>query len=212
MGIPENKQKMIFEEFSQLRTANYNYQGTGLGLPIVKKLLNLFGSEIYLKSKEGEGSNFNFSIQFKKGETKKELVQPVENGSKDDTTTKHILIVDDNRINQVVTKRILEKRNFICEVAEDGYQAIKKAKETNFDLILMDVNMPGITGLEACEEIRKFNSKIPVVALTAVEIEEMREDILNSGMSDIIVKPYDVQQFYQTIYRNLVSEELSEKI
>ena len=211
LGIPENKQKMIFEEFSQLRTANYNYQGTGLGLPIVKKLLNLFGSEIHLQSKDGAGSSFSFTIEFKEDNTKKEVVQTIE-VSNEDTTTKFILIVDDNRINQVVTKRILEKRNFICDVAEDGYQAIKMAKKKDYDLILMDVNMPGITGLEACEKIRKFNTKVPVVALTAVEIEEIREEIFKAGMTDIIVKPYDVQQFYQTIYRNLVAEELSEKI
>jgi signal transduction histidine kinase/ActR/RegA family two-component response regulator len=204
LGIPESKQQVIFEEFSQLRSANYNYQGTGLGLPIVKKLLELFDSEIHLESKEGEGSRFYFSIDFKIDQSPKmpDLFdeQLVTEGGE---SARNILIVDDNRINQVVTCRILEKQNFNCSVAKDGLEAIDKAREQEFDLILMDVNMPGINGLEATRKIREFNEEVPVVALTAVEIDEIRNKIYRAGMNDIIVKPYDVQQFYQIVYRNL---------
>ncbi|MGY5848661.1 response regulator [Salegentibacter sp. HM20] len=204
LGIPESKQKVIFEEFSQLRSANYNYQGTGLGLPIVKKLLELFNSEIHLESEEGEGSKFYFNIDFKVDRSPQmpDLFneQLVTEGVE---SAKNILIVDDNRINQVVTCRILEKQNFNCHVAKDGLEAIEKARDRAFDLILMDVNMPGISGLEATRKIREFNEEVPVVALTAVEIDEIRDKIYRAGMNDIIVKPYDVQQFYQIVYRNL---------
>ena len=94
--------------------------------------------------------------------------------------------------------------NFVCEISEDGHQAIEKVRNTAFDLVLMDVNMPGITGMEATREIRKFNEYIPIVALTAVEVEEFREEIHSAGMNDIIVKPYDVQQFYRVVYRNIL--------
>ena len=211
-GIPESKKKVIFEEFSQLNNSNYNYQGTGLGLPIVKRLLKLFNSRIKLESKEGEGSTFSFSILFKVDLSKKESAELLDETQVfEDYENKRILIVDDNRINQVVTQRILEKKNFECEVAGDGQSAIDLVKKEDFDLVLMDVNMPGISGLEATKEIRKFNKDIPVLALTAVEVEEIREEIHAAGMSGIIIKPYDVQQFYQIVYKNLSLTEYSEE-
>lgn len=213
MGIPQNKQQIIFEEFSQLKSANYNYQGTGLGLPIVKKLLHLFDSEIYLESKEGVGSTFSFEITFKKDLS---FNLPTNNGDelldKDLTlqqaNEKKILIVDDNRINQVVTQRILEQKGFQCDICDNGKDAVEKVKTQYYDLVLMDVNMPGISGLEASLLIREFNKHVPIVALTAVEIEEIREEILHAGMNDIIVKPYDTSVFYQVIFRNLITVDL----
>ncbi len=203
MGIPENKQQEIFEEFSQLKANNYNYQGTGLGLPIVRNLLKLFNSEIHLKSEEGKGSVFSFEILFEKSETEEAVTQSGDMEISEESVLKKALIVDDNRINQVVTRRILEKRNYECKVAGDGYEAIALLKQEDFGLVLMDVNMPGLSGMETTRLIREFNPEVPVIALTAVEIQEMREEILNSGMSDIIVKPYDIPTFFSTIYRNL---------
>ncbi|MDT0642969.1 response regulator [Zunongwangia sp. F363] len=213
IGIPENKQKTIFEEFSQVSTTNYSYQGTGLGLPIVKKLLELHDSEIKLKSEEGKGSTFSFVIPFEKDKDRRETARNEEVKSsfkeyEDSLHPKKILIVDDNHINQVVTTKILKKENFECDVAGSGEEAIEKLQETNFDLVLMDLNMPGMGGLEATKKIRESNTKVPVVALTAVEVDEMREKIYNAGMDDIIVKPYDVQQFYQIIYRNMSGRKI----
>lgn len=212
LGIPKSKQEIIFEEFSQLKSANYNYQGTGLGLPIVKKLLMLFNSEIELESEEGEGSSFRFSITFKKGvepELNSLEIIGTEINLRANSEGKRILIVDDNRINQVVTQRILEKNGFTTEVCDNGMDAVEEVRKTHYDLVLMDVNMPGISGLEATKLIRSFNVIVPVVALTAVEIEEIREDIFAAGMNDIIVKPYDSSVFYQVIYRNLPAETIS---
>lgn len=214
IGIPANKQNIIFEEFSQLKSANYNYQGTGLGLPIVKKLLRLFNSDIRLESEEGHGSTFSFIIDFKKDTAVKagQVVQEVigqEQGSRTEAEGKLILIVDDNRINQVVTKRILEKKGYLCDICDNGTDAVTTVKSGFFDLVLMDVNMPGISGLEATRLIREFNTRVPIVALTAVEIEEIREEILEAGMNDFIVKPYDTSTFYQVIYRNLPTEAIS---
>ncbi|HET8854873.1 MAG TPA: response regulator, partial [Salinimicrobium sp.] len=196
LGIPLNKQEEIFEEFSQLKSTNYNYQGTGLGLPIVKKLLHLFGSEIRLKSEEGKGSVFGFEIEFEQAGTPKmrPRSKPVPSGehfASENLQKRTALIVDDNRINQIVTRRILEKRNIKCKLAGSGNEAIEILKNSTFDFVLMDVNMPGMSGLQATSEIRKFDSETPIIALTAVEIEEMRSEILASGMNDIIVKPYD---------------------
>ncbi|MFO8147379.1 MAG: response regulator [Bacteroidota bacterium] len=212
LGIPKNKQQIIFEEFSQLKSENYNYQGTGLGLPIVKKLLNLFKSEIHLESIEGEGSVFSFEIEFKKGglnKSENEIAGTIGSNlvfSETEGLGKHILIVDDNRINQVVTQRILEQKSFSCDLSDNGLDSIEKIKNKNYDLVLMDLNMPGISGLEATRRIREFNKTLPVIALTAVEIEEVRQEIKEAGMNDIIVKPYDNATFFQVIYRNISTE------
>lgn len=210
MGIPQAKQEIIFEEFSQLKSANYNYQGTGLGLPIVKKLLLLFQSEIRLESEEGMGSSFSFEITFEKAslaEIEKSEQPVIGNGtSKVNAEGKRILVVDDNRINQVVTIKILEKAGFKAEVCDNGMDAVEKVRSSYYDLVLMDVNMPGISGLEASKLIRGFNVIVPVVALTAVEIEEIRGEIFEAGMNDIIVKPYDTSVFFQVIYKNIPSE------
>ena len=213
LGIPKNKHQIIFEEFSQLKSANYNYQGTGLGLPIVKKLLLLFNSDIHLESDAGIGAVFSFEIEFKKAATGIAYngIETIKDGSTfEEAEGRRILIVDDNRINQVVTQRILEQKSFICEICDNGLDAIEKVRNNYFDLVLMDVNMPGITGLEATVKIREFNKDIPVVALTALEIEEIREGIYEAGMNDIIIKPYDTSTFYQVIYRNIPSEIVSQ--
>ncbi|MEG9328112.1 response regulator [Salinimicrobium catena] len=203
-GIPKNKQQEIFEEFSQLQSNNYNYQGTGLGLPIVKKLLQLFGSDIHLESEEGKGSVFSFEIEFEKGN--EEVHTPVKKvtGEFVDQQVKRALIVDDNRINQVVTRRILEQRDFECLVAGSGEEALAILKTESLDVVLMDVNMPGMNGMETTQEVRKFNANIPIIALTAVEVGEMREEILSAGMNDIINKPYNIPEFFSTIFRNLL--------
>jgi CheY-like chemotaxis protein len=214
-GISKHNQELIFEEFSQLQSANYNYQGTGLGLPIVKKLLTLFNSEINLVSKEGEGSTFSFEIEFENGKISKEdLVQNIQDHELSlesimSSGEKRILVVDDNRINQVVTKRILEQQQFVVDLCDNGVDAIERVKHNQFELVLMDVNMPGISGLEATKRIREFNKDIPIIALTAMEIDEIREEIYESGVNDIIVKPYDTARFYQVIFKNLPSSILN---
>lgn len=203
LGIPQNKQKEIFEEFSQLNANNFNYQGTGLGLSIVKRLLDLFGSKISLESEENKGSIFRFEIDFKVGKIQESNGVELAEEAFDPKHQYKALIVDDNRINQVVTQRILERKNVVCQVAGDGYQALEMLRSTAFDVVLMDVNMPGISGMETTQLIREFNKTVPVIALTAVEVDEMREEIMASGMNDIIVKPYDTDQFYNTVFKNL---------
>ena len=106
----------------------------------------------------------------------------------------------------MVTKKILEKSNTICSIAENGDEAIKMTKEAEYDLILMDINMPKKNGIEATMEIRQFNADIPILALTAAEVEEMRQQIYKSGMNDIIVKPYDINKFNQTLLKNLLPQ------
>lgn len=201
-GIPSHKIKQIFEEFAQGESKNITYQGTGLGLSIVKRLLTAAGSKIHVESYLGKGSTFSFKMSYKlinhnlPYETK--TIAKVYNPN--DLKGKYILVVEDNKINQIVTKQILEKKEVICDIAENGQEAINKAKSATYDLILMDIHMPVMNGIKATKEIRKF-SQVPILALTAVELDEMREKIYASGMNDIIVKPYDTHDFQQSILR-----------
>jgi|TARA_R110002110_G_scaffold108598_11_gene271080 signal transduction histidine kinase/ActR/RegA family two-component response regulator len=202
IGIPKNKLDSIFDEFSQANTIDYKYQGTGLGLPIVKKLLTLSSSKIDVESESGKGSMFSFSLPFQLTEQSEEIEDIPLTDTKN-LWGKKILIVEDNRINQMVTKKILEKNNVICSIAENGNEAIKMVKKDEYDLILMDINMPKKNGIEATKEIRQFNTYVPILALTAAEVEEMRQQIYESGMNDIIVKPYDINKFTHTLLKNL---------
>jgi signal transduction histidine kinase/CheY-like chemotaxis protein len=210
IGIPKNKLDTIFDEFSQADTIDYKYQGTGLGLPIVKKLLALTNSKVDVESESGKGSLFSFLLTFELTE-QVELKKEIPRMDPKNLWGKKVLIVEDNRINQMVTKKILEKCNAICSIAENGDEAIKMVKEAEYDLILMDVNMPKKNGVDATKEIRQFNTNIPILALTAVEVEEMRQLIYESGMNDIIVKPYDIDKFTQTLLKNLHHSEATQK-
>lgn len=207
IGIPESKQELIFEEFSQLNLQNLNYQGTGLGLSIVRRLLHLFNSKIEVNSIEGKGSIFNFGIMFQLGSQEENREPHIPHRL--DSSSKTVLIVDDNKINRIVTKRVLEKQQIVCSEAGGGYEAIDILRKENYDLVLMDVNMPEIDGLETTKKIRSFNADIPIIALTAVELDEIVEKIINAGMQDIIVKPYDQNLFYNTIYKYLLNKKAS---
>ena len=213
-GIPEDKQKMIFDEFTQIDNKNHNYEGTGLGLTIVKKILKLYQSEIRLESQPGQGSTFSFLLNLKKNVTP-EAKAGIQNISTDEIhktfrkNKKRILIVDDNRINQKVTQKILEKYHIESSLANNGDEAVSMSKTNDFDMILMDINMPETNGMEAAIMIRKFDKNIPIIALTAVELDEMRSEIMNSGINDIIHKPYDITEFLNIILKNIVTESIS---
>ncbi len=203
-GISKEKQSSIFENFTQgSLQINRKFGGTGLGLSIVKNLLNLMNSEIYLDSELGKGSTFSFDLKFEAfeqtdGVAASQLAKtaPLTN---DIMHNKKILIVEDNKINQMITRKILEKHNVICDVADNGTIAVEKASNNYFDLILMDIHMPGISGIEATVIIREFDDKIPIVALTAVTLDENLDEFYLNGFTDIIPKPYKTEEFFNKI-------------
>jgi len=207
IGIPEEKQLAIFESFSQGSVEiNRTYGGTGLGLSIVKKLLELFNSEIKLTSKANLGTSFSFVIEFEKGGLLSEAI-PVEIIDNSNVFKKlegrNILLVEDNKINQMITKRMLENSKVTCHVIDNGEEAIAHLKSNTYDLVLMDVHLPGINGTEATEIIRNFDPKTPIIALTAISLNENRELLLSFGMNDVITKPFIPDDFYKTISQNL---------
>ncbi len=202
IGIPKEKQHTIFENFAQAESINEEYQGTGLGLAIVEKLILLHDSKIYLESEAGKGSTFYFDLKLDKAK-EQQVTHKSGTALQVGTTKFNVLVVDDNKINQIVTQNILKKRGHTCQSAGNGLDAIDILKKGKFDLVLMDINMPGMNGLDATKIIRTFNEDIPIIALTAVEEGEVKDQVLAAGMNDLIVKPYDTQQFFQCIIKNV---------
>lgn len=201
IGISQTMQENIFDSFSQGSVQiNRKYGGTGLGLTIVKSLLELLESDIQLESKLGKGSTFRFALVLDKVEA--EAISDVEiSEEKTDLKSRRfkVLLVEDNRINQMITKKIIAKQNMTCDIADDGYQAIDYARSNQYDFILMDIHMPGISGIEATKEIRKFDVSTPIIALTAISLDGNKNDFLKDGFNEVISKPFDPEIFYKKI-------------
>ncbi|RZJ31393.1 MAG: PAS domain-containing protein [Flavobacterium sp.] len=199
MGISIEDQAKIFDKFVQIERKKDDYQGTGLGLSIVKRLIEVFGSEIHLTSKENEGSEFTFTIPFEvDAEKSMEIIRNIEVDLSSGQIF-NILVVEDNKINQVVTKKIIESNNYRCHIVDDGFAALELLAKSSFDLILMDINMPGINGFETSRRIRANGINTPIVALTAFEKDEIAEEAISSGMNDIIIKPFEPVKLFRII-------------
>lgn len=206
-GIPLDKQEMIFEKFSQADPSDH-YNGTGLGLNIVQKLVRLYGGEIKLYSELGKGSTFYFTITFDiandqgiaKSKTRLTNYKPFKSGKDYD-----ILIVEDNKINQIVTQKILNIKEFNTAIADDGLIAVKMMKQKKYDAVLMDLNMPNMDGREATKKIREFDIRTPIIALTASDTKETIDSIMDSssGFNDYLKKPFKNEEFFETIEVNI---------
>jgi len=121
---------------------------------------------------------------------------------------KKVLIVEDNKVNQMITRKILQGKGFLCDVANDGLEALNMVREAEYDLILMDIHMPVMDGKESTEEIRKFNREIPIIALTAVALKESEKELYTLGFDDIIPKPFKVDEFFVTIQKAFSNYEI----
>ncbi len=201
IGIGKENQEKIFEKFFQIERTGGVYEGTGVGLSIVKQLITLFGSTIHLNSEEGIGTTFHFVIDFmmdsdKLKETENTTNLTLTNGAK-------FLIVDDNDIGLLVTSKILERNNYKCKTAKSGSLALELLETEIFDIILMDLNMPEMNGFETALKIREMGITIPIMAFTAASKEEVEEAVYNSKMNDIIFKPFDLNSFLETVEKHL---------
>lgn len=202
IGIAEEKQSAIFDSFAQGSIEiNRKYGGTGLGLNIVKKLIKMMGGKIFLESEIGRGSTFSFSINFDQG---CEITTISEYLYEDSIfVDKKILLVEDNKINQMITEKMLKNKHMLCDTIDNGEEAIQAVRENSYDLVLMDIHLPGINGTIATQIIREFDSHTSIIALTAISLNENREMLLSYGMNDVITKPFDPENFYKIIAQHL---------
>ncbi len=199
VGIPQKDLNKIFEKFVQIDRKEDDYQGAGLGLSIVKRLVEIFGSEIFVESEEGKGTRFYFTIAFET-DTKKvdEIIQNISVDLSAEQIYK-VLVVEDNKINQMVTRKIMEKNNFKFLIVDDGYAAIEALGKEHFDVVLMDINMPLINGFETTRLIRKKEITVPIIALTAFAKDEITDEAFSVGMNDILIKPFEPSKLIQCI-------------
>ncbi len=205
IGIPEDRISTIFESFMQASNeTTRKYGGTGLGLTIVKQLAELQGGSVSVTSKLEEGSAFYISIPYKKYTSE---IPPVTKDQKklpeENIIGARILLAEDNEMNQMLALKIFARWKLHLEVAENGEKALMKLKENDFDLVLMDIQMPVMDGYEATRQIRNNlpapKSAVPIIAMTAHAMVGEADKCINLGMDDYISKPFNQQDLYNKI-------------
>ncbi|NNK27641.1 MAG: response regulator, partial [Flavobacteriaceae bacterium] len=210
IGITKEKQEHMFESFSQGSIQiNRKYGGTGLGLSIVKGLMDILKGKIYLTSELGKGTTFYFELPLEHSTEviKSQKTEYFKDVSELELSNIKILVVEDNKINQMITKKILNKMGLNCEVVDNGESAVEKVKSVDYDVVLMDIHMPGISGLEATKRIRSFNKELTIFALTAVTIEDKMHEFDEAGFDDIISKPFKQVDFEKKLYNALIGDK-----
>jgi signal transduction histidine kinase/DNA-binding response OmpR family regulator len=212
IGIAEDKVDSVFERFTQVSGDNTRkYGGTGLGLTITKHLIQLQGGSIHVKSKQHQGSVFTFYLNILKGKQQLPATAKDENMAQNKLQNSlngiHILLVEDNIVNQKVAFKLLTNQGAIVKVANHGKEALELLKKNKTDIILMDIQMPEMDGYEATQIIRhemmaEFNN-IPIIAITASALIEDQNKCLFAGMNDFIAKPYLASELYKKILLQL---------
>jgi signal transduction histidine kinase/ActR/RegA family two-component response regulator len=203
IGIPRDRQKDVFSAFTQLDSSvSKKFAGMGLGLAISRSLVEGMGGEIQVRSAKGKGSTFSFSIRCTKVTEQLETAQQAISLS--DLPPMTILLAEDNPVNRLFLRRALVTAGHKVGEAEDGGHAIAKLGDTHFDLILMDIQMPEMDGIEATLRIRSgkvagANPRIPIIALTAYAMKGDREKFLGTGMDGYVIKPVDFGELARTI-------------
>ncbi len=210
VGIPKKKLGSIFDSFSQAdESVTRKFGGTGLGLSICKQLVELQGGTISVASTEDVGTTFTFKIAYGLGK-REDLVEISDDTARRKRRKKHdkfkdfhILLVEDNDINRMYAANILKKWNCIVDTAENGYTALEKLRKSDYDVVLMDIQMPVMDGFEATKVIRNklpvAKSKVPIIALTANAIKGDNEKCLAVGMDDYLSKPFLPDELYEIL-------------
>jgi len=218
IGIPRSKQQAIFEAFAQADgSTTRKYGGTGLGLTITRKIIEMMGGVIGVESEEGKGSNFYFIVPFRIAQQKEAAdFEPEPGGRNGDHQTAsgspslpiRILLAEDNPANQKLALYLLQKRGYVVEVASNGHQALaalEKAGPSGFDLALMDVQMPLMSGFEVTAAVREMEKSsgrhLPIIALTAHAMKGDMERCLEAGMDGYLSKPIQRNELLEMIHR-----------
>ncbi len=200
IGITPDKLPMLFEPFMQAdMSVSRRYGGTGLGLAIVRALVQQMGGAIHVRSVKGKGSTFSFTLPFGLPETPLEAVPASGSESAGALDGVRVLLAEDNEINRLVATEVLNMEGVVVEAACDGLEAVDMARTNAYDLILMDIQMPGLDGIEATRRIREFLPGIPIVAMTAHTMKGDAERCLAAGMQDHVAKPIDPPALFETL-------------
>jgi two-component system sensor histidine kinase/response regulator len=223
VGIPPEKQEKVFESFTQADgSTSRKYGGTGLGLTITRKLAKLLGGELTLTSEQGGGSIFSLTIPAGVDVTKEPFLDrhniadhicDEPDDLKEAKFSGHVLVAEDVKSNQMLVRWLLEKAGFEVTIAEDGNEAVQKALNRSFDLILMDIQMPNMNGYEATRKLRNEGVETPIIALTASAMSGDEGKCVCAGCDDYLSKPIDRRKLLEKISKYLLmeNESLSEQ-
>jgi CheY-like chemotaxis protein/anti-sigma regulatory factor (Ser/Thr protein kinase) len=201
IGILPDEQKIIFKRFTQADSStSRKYGGTGLGLAISKRILALYNVDLKCNSEPGMGSTFWFTLPFPVATTKRSMALGSVGSDK---PLRHcfILIADDNALNAMIVRTILEDFGAVVDIADNGKQALEKFDAAIHHIVLMDLNMPEMDGFEATKQLRSKGVTVPVIALTATLRAEIADKINAAGFTGIIVKPFDPDGLCRTILK-----------
>jgi len=198
IGIPPDQLTSIFESFHQLESGlARNYPGLGLGLAVAQKLAVLLRGGINVESKVGEGSTFAVQLPLR--------IPDAARSALDLNVRRRILVVDDNSIAQTIASRVLRRHAYEVEIASDGPDALVKASQSEFNLILMDLQMPGMNGFETAQSIRALPAyaQVPIIAVTANCSSDYRDQCIRSGMQGFLAKPVQTRELVKTVEKFL---------
>lgn len=206
IGIPKELFKRIFESFTQADPFGAKHGGVGLGLTISKNLVEKQNGQIWVESEMDVGSTFNFFIPYRKARTEtlgtSDKALPVL-----DLGLLHILLAEDNKVNLFITEAMLRDWGFKVDVAFNGVEAVELMKANSYDLVLMDIQMPEMNGLEATKKIRQLKdarkSAVPILAITANTSKQAHKQFLAEGMNDWVIKPFKEETLYKKIARHI---------
>jgi PAS domain S-box-containing protein len=206
IGMSQEVQNKIFQPFVQADSSTTrNYGGTGLGLSITHELIEAMQGKLDLISEEKVGTKLTVTIPLSKTVSKNDIIEEIEEFKK---LQGNILVAEDNMTNQLLIQALLEEFDLECDIAKDGEVAIEMFKKKSYDIILMDENMPKLTGTQAMKIIKqKYNSKIPIIALTANNMVGAQEEFLKEGMDGFISKPINNSKLYNILDKYLKRKE-----
>ncbi len=208
IGIPQDKQKELFDAFTQVDSSTTRkYGGTGLGLQITKRLVELMGGDIRVESEEGHGAKFIFTIVAETGSMQMETAEDTATNSHKPASETRVLVAEDNTTNQLVIKAMLKRLGYQFEIAGNGQDAIDKLKaaepQTPFDLILMDCQMPVLDGFATTKNLRSTDEykELPIIALTAGATSQEQRMCYDAGMNDFLSKPITIEALEKVLLK-----------
>jgi CheY-like chemotaxis protein/anti-sigma regulatory factor (Ser/Thr protein kinase) len=218
VGIKEDKLEKIFDSFTQASSdTTRNFGGSGLGLAITKRLLELQNSNIHVQSSLGVGSRFYFTLSFPRSGKglilkDRQLSEAFIKEHKQSLVGYKVLVVEDNLINQVIASKFLLRWGLQIDMADNGLIALERVKAADYDLILMDLEMPEMDGYSATKAIRslageKYKS-IPIIALTASAFMEVQQEVYAAGMNGYLTKPFNPDEMLEVLTQNLLSKAI----
>lgn len=200
IGMSKQHQQMIFDAFNQAETSTTRkYGGTGLGLTICKKIVNKLGGDLQLESEQGKGSRFFFTISMEISKNSKLPAKEDNDHNLGTLKGARVLVAEDNKINMMITRKFLQRWDVVIDEAVNGEEAVQQFRKNEYDVLLIDLDMPVMDGYEALSEIRKVNKNIPAIAFTAAVLPQMREYLEDKGFNNYLQKPFQPEHLHKII-------------